>query len=84
MCSVMAVSFFLSGLSVRTNIRSKRDMSAGGRSIWSAMGESSSNLPYLGFAAASMEHLHWSVAVMPALATEILWDSMASCRDERS
>ena len=64
MCSVMAVSFFLSGLSVSTNIRSKRDISAGGRSIWSAMGVSSSNLPYLGFAAASMEHLHCSVAVI--------------------
>ena len=68
----MAVSFFFSGLSVRTNIMSKRDMSAGGRSIWSAMEVSSSNLPYLGLAAASMEHLHWRVAVIPALATEIL------------
>ena len=70
MCSVIAVSFLFSGLSVSTKIRSKRDMRAGGRSIWSAMGVSSSNLPYLGFAAASIEHLHCSVAVIPALATE--------------
>ena len=63
---------------------SKRDIRAGGRSIWSAIGASSSNLPYLGLAAASMEHLHWSVAVIPAFATEILWDSIASCREDLS
>ena len=38
----------------------------------------------MGFAAASIEHLHCSVAVIPALATEILWDSMASCSEDLS
>ena len=43
-----------------------------------------SNLPYLGLAAANNEHLLCSVAVIPALAMDILWDSMASCRDDLS
>ncbi len=84
MCSVISLSFFLSGLSVSTNIISKRDISAGGNSIWFVIVSVSSNLPYFGFAAANIEHLHCSVAVIPAFATDIFCDSIASWSDERS
>ena len=82
---VILRSSFSSGLSVSTKMRSKREMSAGGRSIWLEMVSlSMSNLPYLGLAAASREHLHWRVAVIPALAIEIFCDSIASWSEEVS
>ena len=73
------------GVSVSAKMRSKREMSAGGRSICEdRVSASWSNLPCLGLAAASMEHLHWRVAVIPALATEIFCDSMASWSEDLS
>jgi hypothetical protein len=39
----------------------------------------SSYLPNIGFAAANIEHLALSLVVIPALATEIVYYSIASC-----
>jgi len=65
-------------VSVTVKIRSKREISAGSRSICSLIGSYWSNRPYLGLAAPSSEQRDLRVALIPAFETEIFCCSRAS------
>ena len=84
MCWASFLSFSTFGLSSMTNVRSKRDRIGAGRSICSAMALYLSNLPNLGFAAASTAQRVFNVAMIPALAMLTVCCSKASCKAERS
>ena len=84
MCCANFLSFSTFGLSSITKVKSKRERIGEGKSIWSATVLYLSNLPNLGFAAASTEHLVFNVAMIPALAILTVCCSKASWSAERS
>ena len=80
-CFAFATSLFESTVSLTKNIKSNLDSNAGGISTFSPIGSAASYLPYLGFAAAKIEHCASSVMLTPTLDIEMVCCSIASCME---
>ena len=80
MCVAICLSCFLSLRSLTTKIQSKRDRIVVYKSIWSEIVRRSSYFPRRGLAAARTAVLEFRIVVIPALAIEMVYCSMASCR----